>query len=206
MKNAQGTGGILVMLLVLGLTASTSRAEELSARDLRKLEKQAAKADAAGQHDAAKELYESILDGTEPGDSRRADGLFFVVVKELANGDGLSSGGRAHLDELLSSFPHHARRDQIELFDDWLRRDVAQREEIARLEQSLAEQAAACEAMKGELSGAAGEQQEEMAGKIRRLERQLATVRQDLAATQAELETKEEALEKLKNALVGGGR
>lgn len=208
MNNAHVKWG-LILLLALSMAlvgGSTAAAEDLTDREFKKLDRQATKAEDAGRLDDVRSIYDQILAGTPTGDTRRAKALFFVLSQELgASPDALSPAARSALDELLKEFPGHLRRRQIEMFDRWRQQRAAHAAQLAELQDALAEQRAECEAMHGELSGAAGEKEASLNRQVQRLKGQLGTAQQELETTRAELQKKEEALEKLKDALVGGG-
>lgn len=211
MKSAQGVVRTVATLAwivcVLGIVQPMT-AQGLSDREIKKIERQAGKAEEAGRGAEVRELYERLLKGTDPGDARRANALFLILSQELMATDEMTSQSEGVLDELLAKFPRHRHRSQIEFVDRWRRQQSQLKEQAAQmadLSQTLLEQQAACEAMKGELSGAAGEKEEQLSRDARRLRRQLAAAREELSKTKAELEKKEEALEKLKDALVSGG-
>lgn len=180
-------------------------AEELSSRQLNKLDRQAGKALDEGRWEEARQLFEQVLTATEPADARRAEALFGMLRLEIWESGEVTPVAEGLLDELLSSFPDHPQRRQIELFDRWRHQTNALKLQLAASQQALAEQVEACEAMTGELTGAAGEKEGQMQRDNQRLRRDLSALRQQLEATQTELGKKEEALEKLKDALVGGG-
>lgn len=195
---------VLSMTLMGGLAAT---AEDLTDREVKKLDRQATKAEDTGRLDDVRSIYDQILAGTPAGDARRARALFFVLTQELAaSPDALSPSARSALDELLKEFPGHLRRRQIEMFDRWRQQRAAHAAELTEMQTALAKQQQECEAAQGELSGAAGEKEASLNRQVQRLKGQLSTAQQELEATRAELQKKEEALEKLKDALVGGGR
>lgn len=207
-----GTARWTIWTMVMGVgiagmlgAAGELVAQELSDRQLNKLERQAGKALEDGEAAVARQLYERLLTATEPADPRRAEALRAVLMLEVASAGKLTPEAEALLDELLLSFPLHPRRWQIMALDHWRRQRRDFEAQAAALQTSLAEQVQACEAMTGELAGAAGEKQGQLQGENQRLRRELTALRHQLETTQGELEKKEEALEKLKDALVGGG-
>lgn len=208
MKTAQRAVCLLAAFAWLVGSIPLAAAQELTARNIRKIERQAAKETSAGRGAKAIELYEQLLEGTEAGNPSRATALYEVLSAEMAQYERMTPKGEDLLEELLTTFPEHPRKMEIQFFRRW--RDqrlqlVDQTSQLGDLRQRLIDQEASCEAMKGELSGAAGEKEEELSRDVQRLRRQLTTAKEELAATRAELQVKEEALEKLKNALVGGG-
>lgn len=208
MKHAHGLRGFSLLLgcWMVCMGAMPAVAEDLTDREIKKLDRQAKKAEDAGQLDDVRSVYDQILAGTSEGDARRGKALFFVLSQELAaSKDALTPTASAALDELLSEFPSHVRRRQIEMFDRWRQQRAAHAAQLSEMQEALAQQQQDCEAMKGELSGAAGEKEESLNRQVQRLRSQLNTAQQELESTRAELQKKEEALEKLKDALVGGG-
>ena len=189
-----------------------AEAEELNARQLRKLTKQAEKAYAQGQTDLALETYERILSSLSPNDSRRGDALYAMAMSYLSpNGPARDvDRARRYLDELASQFPRHSRGLEISAARTLLGELDAAHAEVARKMAEIEAQQASFEAEREKAMAArqeaAGETQA-AGGKVKNLEAQLRRVRAQLTETRAELEKKEEALQKLKDALVGrGGR
>lgn len=198
------------LLLLLGWPA-VAGGEELSGRELKKLQKQADKAFDAGQIPQAVELYEQILAATSPGDGRRADALYAVAMAHLSPDPSFRDpeAARPPLDELASSFPRHPRRLEIAaartLLDE-LQAAKAEVERTAELAESRAESLAALEAERQRIATEHQEivgESEAAGGRVRSLEAQLRKAQGELAEVRAELEKKEEALQKLKSALVG---
>ena len=196
---------IAALILLLHPLAAT--AQELSARELKKIQKQADKAFAAGQVESAIELYEKILAATPAGDSRRGNALYGVAIAHLSTDGAQRDVGAAgqHLEE-LASFPHHPRKLEIAATRALLSEIGAARLEIGRRDAEMAQKLAAFEAERQEIEA----QQQEMAGeseaaggRVKSLQAQLRKVRAELSETRSELEKKEEALQKLKDALVG---
>ncbi len=189
---------------MVGATAGLA-AEELSDRQLNKLERQAGKALEGGEEAEARQLYESLLSATQPADQRRAEALHAVLMLEVAAAGELTPVAEALLDELLVSFPRHPQRRQITMLDHWRRQRRGFEAQVTELQSSLAEQVEACEAMTGELAGAAGEKEGQLRSENQRLRREVTSLKRQLETTESELVKKEQALEKLKDALVGGG-
>jgi hypothetical protein len=191
-------------LLLLVSWPVAAGGEELSGRELKKLQKQAGKAFDAGRIPQAVELYEQILAATAAGDSRRADALYAVAMAHLSPDPPprAPEAARPYLDELAASFPRHPRRLEIAAARTLLDELQAARAEVQRaaeLAESRAESLAALETERQEIAG----ESEAAGGRVRSLEAQLRKAQGELAAVRAELEKKEEALQKLKSALVG---
>ncbi|MCP3957682.1 MAG: hypothetical protein GY719_07485 [bacterium] len=200
---------------LLALAASTllfqpsaASAEELSARELKKLVKQADKAWAAGQTEQAVASYERILGAVPAGDSRRGEALYVVAMAYLSpeGGDRDVTKARGLLQELATEFPRHPRGMEVAAARALLDELDSARAEIGRRAAELDETRAAFDAEKQKAEAqreeAAGES-EAAGGKVKALQAQLRRVRSQLAETQTELDKKEEALQKLKDAMVG---
>ena len=212
MKSRLLVVGVASLLLCLGGTGAAG-GQELSAKELKKLQKQADKALDAGRIPQAVELYEQILAATSPGDSRRADALYTVAMAHLSPDPAPRdpAAARPHLAELAASFPRHPRRLEIAAARAWFDEREAAQAEIERaaaaaVEAARAETQAALEAererIERERQEIAGES-EAAGNRVRSLETELRQARNELAEVRAELAKKEEALQKLKNALVG---
>ena len=200
---------------LLALAASTllfqppaADAEELNARELKKLVRQAEKAWDAGQTAQAVDSYEQVLGAVPQGDSRRGDALYVVAMSYLSPA-GRSRDvekARSLLQELVTDFPQHARGMEVAAAHTLLSELDAARTEIDRRAAELEEARAAFDAERqkaeAERQVAAGES-EAAGGKVKALQAQLRRVRAQLAETQTELEKKDEALQKLKDAMVG---
>ena len=183
-------------------------AETLSPRELKKIEKQAAKAEKAGDRERAVELFRQILMGTESGDPQRGSALYAVAISELANSNPGDRGlVRSYLEELASSHPRHARGAEVALVNALLSEIDGSRDQLERLKEENERAAATARAEREQIESECQEiagQGEAADDKVRSLQAQLRRTRANLESTQAELATKEEALQKLKDALVGG--
>ena len=195
-----------VMTLVLCWGASIgipaiAGAEDLSARELKKLSKQADRALKSGQIDQATELFREVLDGTTPGDTRRADALYQVALSHLAAQPRDGAAAQPLLDELAEISPRHPRNLEVDLLRAFLDEIAEARTEIETGAKQLAEQSATFEAERQraeeEQQKISGESAAKASDQIRSLEAQLRRARSDLATTREELEKKEEALERL---------
>ena len=195
---------IVSMLLVI-CPLSSAQAQALSTKELRRAQKTAQKAAAAGQVEQAVELFEKVLASVPAGDPRRAAALYTVALAHLAPGaePEAFATARAHLDE-LAKLPG----------PNWRLETAALRNLLAQLDRATAETArraaefeqklAASEAQREETRASIADESEAVDEQVKDLEAQLRRARADLRDTRAELENKEEALQKLKDALVGG--
>ncbi len=206
----------IALMLCLVPSPVPAGVQELSTKELKKAVKQAGSAFGAGRYDQALELYDRILTSTSGADARRGEALFASVVIRLSATAGHRNlvVAKQHLEQ-LEAFPRHPERVAIAALSDLFsgldsvradgERRVAELEEQAAAYQIEREQAAAeAEQAAAEAEEAAGES-EAAGGRVRSLESKLRKVRAELAECQAELETKEQALQKLRDALVGGG-
>ncbi len=129
-----------LMLLFHPLAAT---AQELSARELKKIEKQAGKAFAAGDLESAAELYREILGATSAGDSRRGDALYALAITHLSPGAGRDVGAAGeHLEE-LASMPRHPRQLEAAAIRALFSEIDAARGEARRHEAEMADKMAA---------------------------------------------------------------
>ncbi len=199
---------VAVVLLSAALGPVSPSAEELSAKELKKVSKQAGNAFGAGQYAKAIVLYNQILASTSGTDTRRGDALYASALIRLSADTEHQDveAARRHLDQ-LAAFPTHPDRLAVGALRDLFTgldsaRDEAERR-VAELEAKIAAYQAEQEQAEVELEEAAGES-EAVGDRVRSLESRLRKVRAELAECQAELETKEQALQKLRDALVGG--
>lgn len=187
--------------------AAQSAAEELSGRQLRKLEKKADQAYEAGRADEALGHYREILDGTERGAAERQNALYALLMSHLT----VDAEGRAAeevhrlLSEIAEFFPNHPRKLELAAVKTWMQEDELARREAAKNAAELQELQAQFEETQEVAAGEAGEAKS-CQEKLSSTARALRGVRSELAKKEEELEKKEEALQKLKDAIVGGGR
>ncbi len=211
MKTRRVAACIVSMLLFAGAQAPAAGAQELSAKEIKKIQKQADKAFGGGQHAAALELYEQLLAATPPGDSRRAEALYAVAMARIspASPPRDVDGARPYLEELATSFPRHPRRLEVAALRAGLEELDAARGGLEAAAAKMAEKEAAFAAEQAERERIEAEraeiadESEAADGRVKSLAAQLRKVKAELAETRLELETKEEALQKLKEALVG---
>ena len=186
----------LLLVLVTGVAAA---AEELSEREIKKLDKQAGKALERAQGGQAIELYEQILEATSAGHERRRDALWVVAVSRLSSDPG-DATARQYLAELDGEFPRHPHQLEAAALGMALASLDETREGAAEVQAQLEAQQAALEAERRKIEEArqkiAG-QNEEAGDRAQQLEGQLRRVRAELTATKEELAKKEEALQRL---------
>ncbi len=188
-----------LLVLTLGFGVVAADAEELSSRELKKLDKKAGKALEAGRTDEALELYRQILDGTSAGDEWRQDALWTVAMSQLASAPDDETGQR-YLRELAEIFPRHPRQLEAAVIQASFARLEAASAEITSAQAAIEEQQKALEAERLEMEQQekiADENEEAADDRVRALEGQLRSVRAELAAAREELEKKEEALQRL---------
>lgn len=191
---------LLATTVVLFLASGTAAtAEELSPREIKKLDKQAGKALDRGQGGQAIELYEQLLEATSAGQESRQDALWVIAVSRLSS-DPADAAARQYLAELDEEFPRHPHQLEAAALGAVLASLDETRTESAGVQAQLEAQQAALEAERRKIEEAkqkiAG--QSEAAGdKVQNLEGQLRRVRAELATTKEELAKKEEALQRL---------
>ncbi|MEM7588112.1 MAG: hypothetical protein AAF560_32290, partial [Acidobacteriota bacterium] len=177
-------------------------------RELKKVQRQATKAMAAGEIDKASALYQQILDGVPAGDPRRSDALYLLGMQLLdpASASPNLNQGVSYLEELTASSPAHPRQLEVSIVQALLSqaKQAASRHEACttELDAARAELESERQAAEASLEEIADESKA-ADGRVKSLQAQLRKARAELAETQSELEKKEEALEKLKEALVG---
>lgn len=201
------TSRLLAIAALAVLAPSLASAEGLSDRELKKAVRQADKAFAAGQTDEAAELYDRVLASTPPGDGWRESALYaLALIRLAAEGERFDlEAARAYLDELATSFPSHPRRAEIAAARGLLAAHdaagAASARRAAELEAQITDleaERSAAEAAREEIAG-----ESEAAGdKVKSLEAQLRRMRAERNECRTELGKKDEALQKLKDALV----
>ncbi len=190
-------------MLLVGSWHFPVAAQELSAKELKKAVRSADKAFDAGRYDQAIGLFDQILASTSGTDPRRGDALYAAgMIRLSAAGHQDAEAARRHLDE-LEAFSRHPRRLEIAALRDLFSGLDSARAEVERLEEKAAAIQAEREQAEAEAEEAAGES-EAAGGRVRSLESQLRKRRAELSECQAELEKKEQAVQKLRDALVGG--
>lgn len=199
-------GGLALRSLILALCilpaagVAVAGAAELTPRQLKKNLKEAEKAWNAGRTAAAVELYEGILDATEPGDPHRADALYAVGLASLADDPGRA--GKL-LAELVEKFPRHPSSGTAKVITGLLSELDGARAESSRLTKEL-------ESRKDDLEASQSSATElaELREKLAQAESKLAAAqdaRSQLAKKDKEIADCEEKLKKVRETLVGGG-
>jgi tetratricopeptide (TPR) repeat protein len=194
----------VALLLCLSHPASTS-AQELSGRQLKKVAKQAEKAFDAGGYDQAIELYDQVLASTSGTDAARADALYGSAMIRLLPDAGHQDVERARqlLDE-LAAFPRHPRHVEIAAARALLDRLGSARADVEHSIAELETKIAAFEAERVQAQAEEASGQDAADDRVRSLESRLRKARGEVSECQADLEKKEQALQKLRDALVGG--
>ena len=200
--------GLAVICALLTAQTPAASAQELSAKDLKKILRQAGKATESGRVAEAVGLYRQALEALPEDDPRRADALYFTAMSDLA-GDTDAAGklaARMRLEELATAFPSFGRSLEVGLTRALLGEVDTVHAEIARRDAELQAKTAAIATAQQEAEAAEQESAGESKAadnRVKSLEAQLRNMRGELKETRAELEKKEEALQKLKDALVG---
>ena len=199
----------VALLLYLGHSLAPAGAQDLSGRELKKAARLAAKAFDAGRYGEAIELYDRILASPSSGDTQRGDALYASAMIRLSPASGHQDVDRAgeHLEE-LAALPRHPRGLEIAAVRELLTQVASARAEADR---GIAELEAKLEAFEVERRQAQEAQEQEAAEEsaetedhVKSLESRLRKARAEASECRADLEQKEEALQKLRDALVGG--
>ena len=201
-----------VVVSTLLLVPLHAGAQQMGARELRKTQRQADNAFAAGQFEQAASLYQQILTSTEPGSKRRSGALYAIALLNISNDPATrdAEAARRQLQELATNFPRFDRRLEVVALRSLLDEIDAGRAEIERRGIELAEKDAALKNRPRQTearqtsTGGGDEGNPVDDARIKTLQAQLRKALDELAQTRTELTKKEEALEKLKDALVGG--
>lgn len=205
-----------LLLVPVGLAPRPAAADDeggppLSGRwEIRRALRDADDALGSGRFDQAAGLYEQVVASTEQDDSQWADALYGLALAQFLLPWEQRDGARAAaaLRELADSFPDHDRRLEVAAvlgcFDEAVRRSAEAEgltERVAELEAAIAEQSARLAEQDATAEGRA----ESFEAEAAELREEVARLRGRLATTEAELKKKQEALEKVKATLVGGG-
>jgi len=210
-----------VLLLLAGAatvpaaTAADDPAAPSSRRELRSLYKEAAAALDTGRYDDAAGLYQRWLDAAPGDDSRRPKALYEGAVAEILRPAEHRDLARAaaHLGELHSTSPGDDRgRDTavllslLETLDDQSAAVERLGDQLDELRQGLAAEETALEAENTELE----QQTDELASRLAAAEAEAEALRAErddlrsqLTAARTELERKQQALDRVKETLVG---
>ncbi|MEM7482360.1 MAG: hypothetical protein AAF481_14380 [Acidobacteriota bacterium] len=184
----------------------------LNRRDVKRVQREAAGALAAGDFSTAITQFERLVATFPAQDPRRAGALYSLAVASLfrpAVAGNLERATQA-LEELEDSYPKFERLAEVKLLAAGLRAQAASRaaaaghaQEVADLQAQVALHQGEAEACSTELANLA-EQQETGSEESAAMQAEVRQLRARLAAAEAELKKKEEALEKVKATLVGG--
>ncbi|MEM7351769.1 MAG: hypothetical protein AAF657_13310 [Acidobacteriota bacterium] len=191
-----------IPLLLLPLTSA--RAETLSPKELKRSQRQVEKALASGQIDKVVETSEKILATLPAKDPRRGAALYVVALAHLAPNAAAEdqATARRYLEELAGQ-PRHLRHSEVTALRGVFDQLDQARSETATRQAELEEKLAAAEAQRQEAEAEVAGESEASDERVAKLEAQLRRARGDLQRTKAELEKKDEALQKLKDSLVG---
>lgn len=210
-------GGLLVALLAWGMTwgpAGTSLADALTSRQAKRLDSQAEKALERGDLDAARSTYLEIVEGSGLSEPLRADALWYLALDALALHDDPEQGAAAadeYLHTLLeehTAFPRRAQARALGALLGQVAELGRQRREAARCARNLAEreeEIATATAQLAELEESDAEAKSSLETSVADLRSRLSEARRAKDLCEGDLKKKEEALQKLKDALVGGG-
>ncbi|MEM1206239.1 MAG: hypothetical protein AAGN66_23610 [Acidobacteriota bacterium] len=199
----------LVMALSFGLLAPcVVDAAVLGGLQARRLLSKADTALGEGRANEALQLYLELTESEDIGDERRGRALYGAAMAELARPDAERNveAARQRLATYRESFPDGDRRLEVAVLDGLL-------EDIDAIAERKRESIRELEATVGQLQKMAEDQEEEqqkvgesLEQAMERLERSVRSLRSELKAAKAELAKKDEALEKLKQVVVEGGR
>lgn len=199
------------LLLLLAPPAPGAEGDELSRWQARRLLKDARTALAAGSSGSAAELYQRVVDGTQPGDERRGEALYGLAVSRLEDASMEAvDDARQALSELLGTQPEHERAVEARALRTLLEALAAVRSRATEGEAALAAREAAWqrerETLTAEAQGriaAAAAESGDLAAELEEAQARLAAAQAELEATRRELTAKEEALRRIKETVVG---
>lgn len=182
---------LLAVALCLALVSAraASADDDLNFFEELRLQSDASNALEAGDFAAASEHYARLAAGSN-GD-RRAESLYFRTVAELSKerDERDEAAAREALDQFLAEFPRHEKAAEARVLAQFLEERSNSRD---RLEEILAQ------------AERQVDQRAEADNQVESLESKVERLGAELAATRAELKKKEEALEKLKQVVIGG--
>jgi hypothetical protein len=199
----------VALLLWFGHLQVPASAQELSGRELKKAVKQAGKAYEAGRWDEAIGLYDQILASTSGTGEARGEALYASAMIRLSPTAGHQDVDRAgeHLGE-LAAFPHPPHGLEIAAARALLARVGSARaeaeREVAELEARLAGLEAEHQQAEAQRQEAAAGESAETDDRVRSLESRLRKAKAETSECRTDLAQKEQALQKLRDALVGG--
>ena len=153
-----------------------------------------------GKTEAALEKYQEILDGTEKGAEHRQSALMALASTALSQGD--EEAATPWIEELETSFPNYRETETVLLRNILTERQEA-KEKLAAQESELLELRTALGAAQEE-TGEADTQVQSCSEELTKAQREVRRLRGALAEQRDELQKKEEAIERLKAAIVGG--
>lgn len=192
----------IVLAAVVGCVALPLQAQTLTASKAKKALKEAK---AVEGRDPAKalELYRQVADQTAKTSAQRADALYAIALRQLARpaGERDLAAAQTAAQSFASDFPRDERRPAAQALVATLDLVATQQRDHA---QQLAELAATA-AAEATAKQAATTAKTETSQRVEELETRVRRLRGELEAAKTELAKKEEALQKLKKVVVGGG-
>ena len=199
---------IPTLSLILGLLFAlpSPGAESLSTRQARKALKQADEALTAGRWSDALEHFGRVVEGLPKTHPRRAEALFGAAVAELSGPPARWDEARAgqYLEILSDTFPRHQRTPgaralavMLETVESTRRQADTRSRELNRRLRQLERQARQRPVSKPDPDS------QRLAEEVEQLKRQVAELNAELASTKDELAKKDEAIEKLKQVVLG---
>lgn len=192
-----------LLFLLPALAAAPLVAKEMTAKEAKKVVKEAEKAVAEGDAVKARELYRLVIDGSAKAPESRADALYgFSLLEAARPADQREAEAlERHLAAFLKDFPKDKRRPQIAAVAGLNRELGAAAGEKAALAAQLAEAEGKLKAYEEAATVASkdsGKKLDDAEAKARRLQVEVERLKGELAK-------QEEALKKLRKVVVGGG-
>lgn len=207
----------LRVLLICGVMlslAGVAFADTLGARQVKRLGNQAEQALERGDLEGARKAYGEIVEGSGLSEPLRAEALWYLALDALTRHDDIpqrTAASREYLETLLEEHTSFPRRGQVRALSALLGQldDLDRhRREAARLARRLAEreeEIAAASAELAEIEENDDETKSSLESQIADQRRRRDEAERERDLCKEDLQKKEQALQKLKDALVGGG-
>jgi hypothetical protein len=196
----------IVLAAVVGCLSLPLQAQTSPILSASKAKKALKEAKAVEGRDPAKalELYRQVADQTAKTSVQRADALYAIALRQLARpaGERDLEAAQAAAQSFATDFPRDERRPAAQALAATLDLVATQQRDHA---QQLATLAATAEAEAAAKLAAATTAKTETSQRVEELETRVRRLRGELEAAKTELAKKEEALQKLKKVVVGGG-
>ena len=190
---------VLTTMALLLLIATTPASAQVK-KNLR----QANKNWQGGDVKAAVELYEKVLDATQPGATDRGDAVYALIMASFMSESGHDARRTQTLiAEYFSHYPRHPNRLEMQVVRDLLDSGNAAREEARGREQELLRQERSLEQQLAKARETSGENASLEAEKEETAEKRLAAKSSELEAAKQELAKQADALQKMRQRLVG---